>query len=139
LAERPGLLISGRRQKCRCEIALKSPEPDAAKAETYFVRALAVARQQQAKSWELRAAMNLARAIIPTALNTKAPFSIGDALTAVASSKESWWEAEVHRTGGATSARCSKRATCSLRSTAGSRKGSTWREPMRRPAGRRTI
>jgi predicted ATPase len=43
------------------EIALKSPEPDAAKAEQYFDRALAVARQQQAKSWELRAAMSLAR------------------------------------------------------------------------------
>ena len=43
------------------EIALQSPEPDAAKAEAYFERALAVARQQQAKSWELRAAMSLAR------------------------------------------------------------------------------
>ena len=43
------------------EIALLSPEPDAAKAEAYFERALAVARQQQAKSWELRAAMSLAR------------------------------------------------------------------------------
>ena len=43
------------------EIALKSPEPDAAKAEAYFDRALAVARQQQAKSWELRAAMSMAR------------------------------------------------------------------------------
>src|SRR5271169_6897422 len=43
------------------EVALKSPERDAAKAETYFERALAVARQQQAKSWELRAAMSLAR------------------------------------------------------------------------------
>ena len=43
------------------EIALKSPERDAAKAEAYFERALAVARQQQAKSWELRAAMSLAR------------------------------------------------------------------------------
>ena len=43
------------------EIALKSPKPDAAKAEAYFERALAVARQQQAKSWELRAAMSLAR------------------------------------------------------------------------------
>ena len=32
-----------------------------AKAEAYFERALAVARQQQAKSWELRAAMSLAR------------------------------------------------------------------------------
>ena len=40
---------------------LLSPQPDAAKAEGYFQRALAVARQQQAKSWELRAAMSLAR------------------------------------------------------------------------------
>ena len=43
------------------EIALRSPEPDAPKAQAYFDRALAVARQQQAKSWELRAAMSLAR------------------------------------------------------------------------------
>ena len=43
------------------EIALVSPEPNAAKAEAYFERALAVARQQQAKSWELRAAMSMAR------------------------------------------------------------------------------
>jgi predicted ATPase len=42
------------------EIALKSPEPDAMKAETHFQRALEVARQQQAKSWELRAATSLA-------------------------------------------------------------------------------
>jgi class 3 adenylate cyclase/predicted ATPase len=43
------------------KIALMSPEPDRAKAEAYFERALAVARAQQAKSWELRAAMSLAR------------------------------------------------------------------------------
>jgi class 3 adenylate cyclase/predicted ATPase len=43
------------------EIALKSPELDAAKAEAHFERAFAVARAQQAKSWELRAAMSLAR------------------------------------------------------------------------------
>ena len=43
------------------EIALKSPEPNAAKAQEYFERALAVAREQQGKSWELRAAMSLAR------------------------------------------------------------------------------
>jgi predicted ATPase len=42
-------------------IALKSPQPDAAKAKMYFENALAVARQQQAKSWELRAAMSMAR------------------------------------------------------------------------------
>src|SRR5262249_29176041 len=43
------------------EIALQTPEPDALKAEAHFERPLAVARQQQAKSWELRAAMSLAR------------------------------------------------------------------------------
>ena len=43
------------------ELTLLSPEPDAAKAEVYFERALAVARQQQAKSWELRAAISMAR------------------------------------------------------------------------------
>jgi predicted ATPase len=43
------------------EIALRSPAPDAAKAEAYFERALAIARAQQAKSWELRAAMSMAR------------------------------------------------------------------------------
>jgi predicted ATPase len=44
------------------EIALKLRErDDAAKAEGYFDRALAVARQQQARFWELRAAMSMAR------------------------------------------------------------------------------
>jgi predicted ATPase len=43
------------------EIALKSLARDPAKAEAYFDRALAVARQQQAKSWQLRAAMSMAR------------------------------------------------------------------------------
>ena len=43
------------------EIELNSPEPDVAKAQSYFEHALAIARQQQAKSWELRAAMSLAR------------------------------------------------------------------------------
>ena len=43
------------------EIALLRPEPDAAKAEAYFERALSVVREQQAKSWELRAAMSMAR------------------------------------------------------------------------------
>jgi len=43
------------------EIALTSPEPDAAKAEAYFERALAIARKQQAKSLELRSAMSMAR------------------------------------------------------------------------------
>jgi len=43
------------------EITLMSPERDAAKAEACFERALAVGRKQQAKSWELRAAMSMAR------------------------------------------------------------------------------
>jgi predicted ATPase len=43
------------------EIALTSPERDTVKAEAYFERALALARVQQAKSWELRAAMSMAR------------------------------------------------------------------------------
>jgi class 3 adenylate cyclase/predicted ATPase len=43
------------------EITLLSPAPDAAKAQAHFERALAIARAQQAKSWELRAATSLAR------------------------------------------------------------------------------
>src|SRR5262249_35486646 len=43
------------------EIVLMQPEPDAPKAEAYFERAVAVARRQQAKSLELRAAMSMAR------------------------------------------------------------------------------
>jgi predicted ATPase len=38
-----------------------SPERDTEKAQTYFEGALAVARNQQAKSLELRAAMSMAR------------------------------------------------------------------------------
>ena len=43
------------------QILLSSAEPDVEKAEAQFTRALAIARQQQAKSWELRASMSLAR------------------------------------------------------------------------------
>ena len=43
------------------EIALMSLKPDATNAQAYFERSLTVARQQQAKSWELRAAMSMAR------------------------------------------------------------------------------
>jgi class 3 adenylate cyclase/predicted ATPase len=43
------------------EIALLLPKPDVTEAQSCFERALAVARQQQAKSWELRAAMSMAR------------------------------------------------------------------------------
>ena len=43
------------------EIALMSPKLDAAKAEAHFERAGAIARAQEAKSWELRTAMSMAR------------------------------------------------------------------------------
>jgi predicted ATPase len=43
------------------ETVLASPHLDEAKAARYFERALAIARDQQAKSWELRAAMSMAR------------------------------------------------------------------------------
>ena len=43
------------------ETTMMSPERDMAKAEMFFDRALAVARQQQARSWELRAAMSMAK------------------------------------------------------------------------------
>jgi class 3 adenylate cyclase/predicted ATPase len=48
-------------QRVAGEIALKSPVPNATKAQAYFERALSVARAQEAKSWELRAATSLAR------------------------------------------------------------------------------
>ena len=43
------------------EFLLRQALPDAVQAEACFQQALAVARRQQAKSWELRAAMSLAR------------------------------------------------------------------------------
>jgi predicted ATPase len=43
------------------EIARMGPLSDAVKAGAYLDRALVVARQQNAKSWELRAAMSMAR------------------------------------------------------------------------------
>jgi predicted ATPase len=43
------------------DIVLMAPKLDAAKAEAYFERVLTVAREQQVKSWELRAAMSTAR------------------------------------------------------------------------------
>lgn len=42
-------------------IALKVPQPNLSQAGEYFERALTVARAQQATSWELRAAMSMAR------------------------------------------------------------------------------
>ncbi|MCV7120541.1 AAA family ATPase [Mycobacterium nebraskense] len=47
--------------RIRGELLLKQHVPDTAEAEQCFERGLQVARQQQAKSWELRAAMSLSR------------------------------------------------------------------------------
>jgi predicted ATPase len=44
-----------------CGSTLTPAARDTGKAQAYFERALAIARQQQAKSWELRAAMSMAR------------------------------------------------------------------------------
>ena len=43
------------------EIALKFPRGDEAKAQGNFERAITVAREQQARRWELRASVSLAR------------------------------------------------------------------------------
>jgi predicted ATPase len=43
------------------ELLLRQAVPDTPQAEACFQQALAVARRQQAKSWELRAAMSLSR------------------------------------------------------------------------------
>jgi predicted ATPase len=48
-------------QRVAGEIALRSPLPDAARAGSCFTAALAIARRQQAKSWELRSATSHAR------------------------------------------------------------------------------
>jgi len=43
------------------ELLLHQAVPDAAQAEACFQQALTIARRQQAKSWELRAAVSLSR------------------------------------------------------------------------------
>jgi hypothetical protein len=43
------------------ELLLRQAAPDTAQAEACFQQALAIARRQQAKAWELRAALSLAR------------------------------------------------------------------------------
>jgi predicted ATPase len=43
------------------ELLLKRTVSDVPQAEAYFHQALDIARRQQAKSWELRAAMSLSR------------------------------------------------------------------------------
>ena len=52
-------LVEGHR--LQGELLLRRAVPDTAQAEACFQQALAIARRQQAKSWELRAAMSLGR------------------------------------------------------------------------------
>jgi predicted ATPase len=47
--------------RLRGELLLHQTYPDAAQVEACFQQALAIARRQQAKSWELRAAVSLSR------------------------------------------------------------------------------
>jgi hypothetical protein len=54
-------MVRSRHPPTAGEIALKSSQPDGVKAEVCFGQALAVARQQEANSWELRAAASMAR------------------------------------------------------------------------------
>ncbi|HEV2624751.1 MAG TPA: adenylate/guanylate cyclase domain-containing protein, partial [Xanthobacteraceae bacterium] len=54
------------------EIALKLPQLGSSQAEVYLERALTVARAQQAKSWELRAAMSMARFWLDQGMREKA-------------------------------------------------------------------
>ena len=68
LAEAMDLLETTNERWCEAElyriageIALLPNDPNPAKAEAYFERALAVSHEQRAKSWELRAAISLAR------------------------------------------------------------------------------
>ena len=54
------------------EIALQLPQLGSRQAETYFERALTIARAQQAKSWELRAGMSAARFWLDQGMREKA-------------------------------------------------------------------
>ena len=53
--------LMARAYRLQGELLLRQAVPDAAQAEACFQQALAIARRQQAKSWELRAAMSLSR------------------------------------------------------------------------------
>jgi predicted ATPase len=53
--------IEAELHRLRGKLQLALPEPDQSEAEACFHRALAVAHEQQAKLWGLRAATSLAR------------------------------------------------------------------------------
>jgi predicted ATPase len=59
ISGRGDLLVEAHR--LQGELLLRQAVPDATQAEACFQQALALARRQRAKSWELRAAMSLSR------------------------------------------------------------------------------
>ncbi len=66
LAEAPAVVdndpwYEAEMHRIKGELLLRQAVPDAPQAEACFQQALAVARRQQAKSWELRAALSLSR------------------------------------------------------------------------------
>ena len=52
--------VKGQKSKMRTDLRLLTPNPQA-EAEACFLKAIAVAQEQHAKSWELRASTSLAR------------------------------------------------------------------------------
>ena len=65
------------------ELLLRQAIPDAAQAEACFQQALAIARRQQAKSWELRAAMSLSSAVAAAGQARRGPRAAGTDLRLV--------------------------------------------------------
>ena len=59
------------------ELLLRQAVPDAAQAEACFQQALAIARRQQAKSWELRAAMSLSSPVAAAGQARRSPRAAG--------------------------------------------------------------
>jgi predicted ATPase len=60
-SEESGHCVRGELHRWRGELLLALSDPDHAEAEECFCRALAISRSAEAKLWELRAAMSLAR------------------------------------------------------------------------------
>ena len=65
------------------ELLLRQAVPDAAQAEACFQQALAIARRQQAKSWELRAAMSLSSPVAAAGQAGRGPCAAGAGLRLV--------------------------------------------------------
>jgi predicted ATPase len=61
VVDKGGLWYEAELHRIKGELLLGQPVPDAPQAEACFQQALAIARRQQAKSYELRAAMSLSR------------------------------------------------------------------------------